>query len=56
MVQKGYYPLEPADQTMISKIGAMYQVVPENQEMIQQALNKYQGQNPIAGESNQMHQ
>ncbi|MDA7027411.1 spore coat protein [Bacillus sp. CLL-7-23] len=56
MVQKGYYPLEPADQTMISKIGAMYQVVPENQEIIQQALNKYQGQNPIAGESNQMYQ
>ncbi|UFT99061.1 spore coat protein [Radiobacillus kanasensis] len=56
MVQKGYYPLEPADQTMISKIGATYQVVPENQEIIQQALNKYNNQNPIAGESDQMYQ
>ncbi|RFU69619.1 spore coat protein [Bacillus sp. V59.32b] len=56
MVQKGYYPLEPADQTMISKIGTAYQVVPENQEMIHQALNKYKGQNPIAGESDQLFQ
>ncbi|TLS37146.1 spore coat protein [Pseudalkalibacillus caeni] len=56
MVEKGYYPLEPADQTMVGKIGATYQVVPENQEMIQQALNKYQGQNPVAGQSDQMYQ
>lgn len=56
MVKKGYYPLEQADPNMIGKIGAMYQVVPENQEPIQQYLNKYQGQNPIAGESDQLYQ
>jgi len=56
MVQKGYYPLEPADESMIRKIGSSYQVVPENQEIIQQAINQYQGQNPIAGQSDQMYQ
>lgn len=56
MVQKGYYPLEPADKAMVSKIGATFQVVPENQEIIQQAIIKYNGQNPISGESNQMYQ
>jgi spore coat protein CotF len=54
MVQKGYYPLEPADTTMIGKIGAMYQVVPEDQQQIQQYLSKYQ--NPVTGESDQLYQ
>lgn len=56
MVKKGYYPLEPADQNMISKIGSTYQVVPEDQQIIQQTLHKYADKNPIAGESNQMYQ
>ncbi|MBA4537347.1 spore coat protein [Bacillus aquiflavi] len=56
MIQKGYYPLEPADETMISKIGAAYETVQENQEIIQQALNEYKGSNPIAGKSDQMFQ
>jgi spore coat protein CotF len=55
-VEKGYYPLEPADQTMISKIGAIYQTVPEDQAQIQQYMSQYQGQNPIAGESDQLYQ
>lgn len=56
MVKKGYYPLEPADQNMISKIGSAYQVIPEDQQMIQQALYKYANENPIAGTSNQLYQ
>ncbi|WP_078547672.1 spore coat protein [Litchfieldia alkalitelluris] len=56
MVKKGYYPLEQADQTLVSKMGATYQLVPEDQPIIQQALNKYQGQNPINGQSDQMYQ
>ncbi|MBT2756783.1 spore coat protein [Mesobacillus foraminis] len=56
MVTKGYYPLEQADPNMVSKIGAIYQVVPEDQEQIQQYLKQYQGQNPIAGESDQLYQ
>lgn len=56
MVSKGYYPLEPADQTMTTKIGAMYQIVPEDQEKIQAMMQKYAGQNPIAGSSDEMYQ
>jgi len=56
MVTKGYYPLEQADPNMVGKVGAIYQVVPEDQEQIQQYLSKYQGQNPIAGESDQLYQ
>ncbi|SEN16702.1 spore coat protein [Lihuaxuella thermophila] len=54
MVQRGYYPLEPADQTMISKIGSIYQVIPEDQPQIQQYLAPYQ--NPTQGNSNQLYQ
>ncbi|RFB18523.1 spore coat protein [Bacillus sp. HNG] len=54
MVKKGYYALEPADQAMTVKVGAMYQVVPENQEMIQQFMNQYQS--PTKGSSDQMYQ
>ncbi|WP_257348529.1 spore coat protein [Pseudalkalibacillus decolorationis] len=54
MVQKGYYPLEPADSAMVSKIGATYQVIPENQDQIQQYVTKYD--NPINGESDQLYQ
>ena len=54
MVKKGYYPLEPADQTMISKIGTVYQIVPENQPQIQQYTNYYQ--NPTNGQSDQLYQ
>ncbi|KKB36331.1 hypothetical protein [Bacillus thermotolerans] len=41
---------------MVEKIGAMYQVVPEDLEQLQQYLNNYQGQNPTAGESDQLYQ
>ncbi len=49
MVSKGYYPLEPADLAITTKIGTMHQVVPEDQEKIQAMMMKYEGQNPIAG-------
>ena len=54
MVQKGYYPLEAANPAMVQKVGAMYQVVPEEQDRIQQYLSQYQ--NPVAGESDQLYQ
>ncbi|WP_151734165.1 spore coat protein [Paenibacillus tengchongensis] len=54
MVQKGYYALEPADPAMIQKVGAMYQVVPEDQERIQQYVSQYD--NPVAGNSSQLYQ
>ncbi|WP_458413109.1 spore coat protein [Schinkia sp. CFF1] len=54
MVKNGYYPLEPADPNMITKIGAMYQVVPENQEQIQQYIHQYQ--TPSHGSSEQLYQ
>jgi spore coat protein CotF len=54
MVEKGYYALEPADTAMISKMGSMYQIVPENQPQIQQYMSQYQ--NPTAGQSNQLYQ
>ncbi|WP_251551431.1 spore coat protein [Neobacillus muris] len=54
MVKKGYYPLEPADQNMTTKIGSMYQVVPENQQHIQNFINQYQS--PTSGSSEQLYQ
>lgn len=53
MVKKGYYALEPADQTMVAKVGAMYQVVPENGPQFQYL---YQYQNPSHGTSEQLYQ
>ncbi|NEU30760.1 spore coat protein [bacterium LRH843] len=54
MAQKGYYPLEPADPAMIGKIGAMYGVIPEDQQQIQQYVTQHQ--NPISGSSDQLYQ
>lgn len=54
MVKKGYYPLEPANPEMIQKVGAMYEVVPEQSERIQQYVAQYQ--NPVAGQSDQLYQ
>lgn len=54
MVKRGYYPLEPANPSMIQKVGAMYQVVPEEQSRIQQFVSQYQ--NPEAGQSDQLYQ
>lgn len=54
MALKGYYPIDNANPTDISKIGTMYQVVPENQEQIQQYMVNYQ--NPTAGNSGQLYQ
>jgi spore coat protein CotF len=41
MVKHGYYPLEKADQQAISKIGSMYQVVPEDQLNVNTATRHY---------------
>ncbi|HHY73674.1 MAG TPA: spore coat protein [Bacillus bacterium] len=54
MASKGYYPVENANPADTAKIGAMYQVIPENQEQIQQYMATYQ--NPIAGNSDQLYQ
>lgn len=54
MVQKGYYPLEPADTAMVGKIGSMYQTVPEDQEQIQNYMSQHQ--NPVTGQSDQLYQ
>lgn len=54
MVRKGYYPLEAADQQMTAKIGAMYQVVPENQQRVSQFAQQYQS--PVDGNSDSMYQ
>ncbi|WP_338448426.1 spore coat protein [Niallia oryzisoli] len=54
MASKGYYPVEQAQPADIAKIGAMYQVVPENQPQIQQYMANYQ--NPTAGNSGQLYQ
>jgi len=54
MVKKGYYVLEPADQNMVQKMGSMYQIVPENQQQIQNYMASHQ--NPIAGQSDQLYQ
>jgi spore coat protein CotF len=52
MVDKGYYPLEPADPNMIGKVGGMFQVIDEDQPQIQQYLRQYD--NPSAGSSGKM--
>jgi spore coat protein CotF len=54
MASKGYYPIENAETEDIAKIGAMYQIVPENQDQIQQYMTHYQ--NPTAGNSDQLYQ
>lgn len=54
MASKGYYPVENAQPADISKIGAMYQVVPENQPQIQQYMAQYQS--PTVGNSSQLYQ
>ncbi|MFS0559630.1 hypothetical protein AB1K91_02715 [Terribacillus sp. 179-K 1B1 HS] len=41
---------------MASKIGAMYQIVPEDQEQIQAYMRKYDAMNPIAGQCDHMYQ
>lgn len=56
MVKQGYYPLEPADQAMTAKIGAMYQVVPENSQQVQQVMGQFQTQTPVQGNSGQLYQ
>jgi spore coat protein CotF len=52
MVGKGYYPLEPADATMVGKVGGMFQVIPEDQPQIQQYLRQYK--NPAVSSSGRM--
>lgn len=54
MVNKGYYPLEPADDAMVSKIGTTFQVIPEDHQQIQQYIQNYQI--PSAGNSDQLYQ
>jgi spore coat protein CotF len=54
MVKMGYYPLEAADQQTTDKVASMYQLVPEDQGMIQKYLDMYKGQNPIGGTSEDM--
>lgn len=54
MVGEGYYPLEPEDDAMVSKIGATYQVIPEDQQQIQQYIQNYQI--PSSGSSDQLYQ
>ncbi|WP_210367322.1 spore coat protein [Bacillus sp. REN3] len=54
MASNGYYPVENAAAGEIAKIGAMYQVVPENLDQIQQYTANYQ--NPTAGSSDSLYQ
>jgi len=54
MAKKGYYPVEIASQEQTAKIGAMYQIVPENSAQMQQYTANYQ--NPIVGNSDQLYQ
>lgn len=56
MVEKGFYPLEPADNTMIRKIGSVYKTVPENQSIIQQLIAKNQNASPSNGSSENLYQ
>lgn len=44
MVNKGYYPLEAADPALISKIGAMYQVIPEDIPQIRKYKDQHQNE------------
>jgi spore coat protein CotF len=54
MVTKGFYPLEQADEQMTSKIGNIYQVVPENQERVSVLAGQYQS--ALDGNSQNMYQ
>lgn len=54
MVNKNYYPLEQADQQMATKIGSMYQVVPENQARVRDLSHEYPS--AIDGNSESMYQ
>jgi len=54
MASKGYYSVENADTAEIAKIGAMYQVVPENQAQIQNYMANYQS--PTVGNSGTLYQ
>ncbi|GHI00292.1 spore coat protein [Neobacillus kokaensis] len=54
MASKGYYPVENAAPADIAKLGAMYEVVPENSDQIQQYMANYQ--NPTVGNSEQLYQ
>lgn len=54
MVKKGFYPLEPADPQISSKIGSMFQTVPENEQQIQQYIQQYE--NPTDGQSDNLYQ
>ncbi|HYF84646.1 MAG TPA: spore coat protein [Clostridia bacterium] len=54
MVEKGYYPLEQANQQMTTKIGNMYQVVPEDQARVSQLAQQYQVS--VDGNSKNMYQ
>lgn len=54
MVKKGYYALEPAAPELISRVGSMYEVIPEDQPQLQPYMN--QSGTPEAGTSGQMYQ
>ncbi len=54
MASKGYYPVENANPEDISKIGSMYQIVPENSAQFQQYMANHQ--NPTVGNSDQLYQ
>ena len=54
MVKKGYYPLEQANPQMVSKIGSMYQVIPEDQARVTQLAKQYQAS--VDGNSQNMYQ
>jgi len=54
MVRKGYYQLEQANQQMVSKVGSMYQVVPEDQARVSQLAKQYQAS--VEGSSKNMYQ
>ncbi len=54
MVKKGYYPLESANPEMITKIGAMYQIISENQFRVNEFAQKYQS--TVDGTNQNMYQ
>jgi len=54
MINKGYYHIEQANSEVISKIGSMYQIVPEDQNRINQLVDKYQ--QTVDGNSENMYQ
>ncbi|MFC6334459.1 spore coat protein [Paenibacillus septentrionalis] len=54
MAKKGYYPMEMATPDQTAKIGAMYQVIPENSPQIQHLMAAQQNQ--AVGDSSQLYQ